>query len=785
MVERTFGAVTAGLSEPLALLALPVALAALWWLVTRGTGTAGPRSRRWLVASRTLIVVLLVVAAAGPYTVTSRETPGDPRVTLLVDRSDSMAVAPDVADSLAAGIERQGVPTTVTTIANGTDSDVGDGIAANLVRGGTVVVVSDGRVTGGRDLGATAELARSLNATVASVRVDPTQTERYVAVNGPSKTSVGVENTFLATVAGVDVGSTTLTVSVDGEEVLSRQVSGETGVEFSHAFESTGEHRVTATVGGGDRFAENDVYRRTVRVVDRPKVLYVSRGTYPLAEYLRQLYQVDTADEVPADLAEQGYYAVVLQNLAASEIGDVDALQRFVIDGNGLLVVGGPRAYGDGNYGESSLESMLPVSTGNASGSTANIVLAIDVSGSAQAGMRVQKAIALDVLDQLGDANVVGVVGFNDAVYAVAEPELLATSRAETADRIRRLRSGGSTSIAAGLRGAGEMLEGGAGTVVLISDGKAATRPAVDAATSLAGQGASVIAVGTGPDPQVETLRAVADASRGSYLRADETNRLRILFGGQNRRYSGDGLTVVEPNRFITAGVTLRSNPPLANDVTVKPGADFLVATASGDPAVASWRYGLGRVVSVTTYDGDGTLDGLLQRPDSLLVTKATNYAIGDPERRAQDVTEVADTRVGAETRVVYRGSARPSSPSLPPFRQVADGVYRTTVTPGSAGFAAALDAEYAVNYHAEYAGFGPSPALQALVEDTGGRTFAPDDPAAVAAFARDRARQVRQVRQRWSWALLAAALLLFVLEVVTRRIFVYRGTASNESGLP
>jgi Mg-chelatase subunit ChlD len=784
-VERTVRGVTVGLSEPLALAALPVALAALWWLVLRGTGTAGTRSRRWLLVSRTLLVVLLVVAAAGPYTVASRETPGDPRVTMLVDRSDSMAVSPAVADSLAAEVERQGVPVTVTTVADGTDSDVGDGIAANLVRDGTVVVVSDGQVTGGRELAATGELARSLNATVATVRVPVERSERYVRVNGPTKTSVGVENTFLASVDGVDVDTATVTVEVDGQEVLTQEVEGASGVEFSHTFETTGEHRITARVGGGDGFAANDVYRRTVRVVERPRILYVSRGDYPLREYLSRLYDVDTASEVPEDLGEQGYYAVVLQDLAASEVGNVDALQRFVIDGNGLMVVGGPRAYGDGDYGQSTLESMLPVRTGNASGSTANIVLAIDVSGSAGQGMTVQKAISLDVLEQLGDANVVGIVGFNSQAYAVARPQLLATGRAEMEDRIRRLQSGGSTDIAAGLRGAREMLGDGAGTVILVSDGKAATAPAVEEAAALRRRGSSVTAVGTGPSPQEETLRAIASTGGGSYLRAGETSRLRIRFGGQTRRYSGDRLTIVEPDRFITTGVTLESNPPLSNDVTVKPGADFLVATASGSPAVASWRYGLGRVVSVTAYDGEGTLGGLLQRPDSLLVTKATNWAIGDPERRAQDVTEVPDTRVGEPTPIVYRGSARPQPANLPRFQQVGEGTYRTTVTPTSQGFETALDAEYAVNYPAEYAAFGRSPELAALVEDTGGRTFAPDEAAAVAAFARERARQVREVERRWSWVLLTVALLLFLLEVSIRRLLVYRGVSSNESGLP
>ncbi|WP_234403558.1 BatA domain-containing protein, partial [Halarchaeum acidiphilum] len=148
----TLGGVTLGLATPLALVAIPVALVALWALVfARADGTAARRSRWALFASRAAIVALLLCAAAGPYTVTSAETAGDPHVTLLTDRSDSMNVTEPVT-GLTDAIEREGVPVTTATIGDGTRSRIGDGIAANLRSNGSVVAVSDGRVTGGRSL---------------------------------------------------------------------------------------------------------------------------------------------------------------------------------------------------------------------------------------------------------------------------------------------------------------------------------------------------------------------------------------------------------------------------------------------------------------------------------------------------------------------------------------------------------------------------------------------------------------------------------------------------------
>ena len=95
--------VVVGLGQPWVLAALPVAAVVLWALVfRRAGGTASARSRRRFLAARLVLAGLLVVAAAGPFTVVTMETPGEPSVSLLVDRSDSTTVSPAVAEELAA-----------------------------------------------------------------------------------------------------------------------------------------------------------------------------------------------------------------------------------------------------------------------------------------------------------------------------------------------------------------------------------------------------------------------------------------------------------------------------------------------------------------------------------------------------------------------------------------------------------------------------------------------------------------------------------------------------------
>lgn len=788
--EIAIGDVVVGLEIPVALALVPVVVAAVFGLTYwRAAGGASDRSRRLLTLSRVAVAVLVVLAVAGPYTVSTRETPGDPRVTLLTDDSASMEVVGG-ATGLADDIEAEGVPTRVATVGNGSRSRVGDGIVANLRENGSVVVVSDGQVTDGASLAEAGETARGLNATVSAVRLRTRATERHVRIDGPSKTSAGVPAAFLVSVGGTQTnGSVDLTVSVDGEEVETHTFERGSGAhEVRHTFNDTGPHRVVAEIESQDRYRRNDAFRSTVRVVERPRILYVAPGQgaaptadYPLRGYLGDLYNVTVAESAPDDLS--GYYAVVFQNAPADEVGNVSAVQEFVIDGGGLVTVGGPRAFERGGYEGTSFGSMQPVGSGESGPGTSRLVLAIDVSGSTQEGMRVQKSIALNVLEQLGDENEVGMVAFNYQPYRVASPQPLSQNREAVADRIRRLQSGGATEIASGLRGAADMLGDERGTVILISDGVDSSQTVPAAANRLESQGVRVIAVGVGQRTNVPRLQEIARLSGGTYIRADETNRLRILFGGASRQFEGSGLTIVNPNTFVTSGVELQSNPGNANDVSTKAGADLLVAGPEGDPIVARWRYGLGRVVSVTAFDDQGSLDGLLSRPDSLLVTKTVNYAIGDPERLRTGVADAGDTRVGEPTTVTYRGDRRPTGEGAQ-FRRVAPNRYEATVVPGDEGFEFVAGAEFAANYPGEYGGFGQSPALTRAVESTNGRMFGPDEGAAIAQFARESAVGVRELRDSWTWLALLLALVLFFTEVVVRRVQVYRGRTNRESGL-
>ena len=770
--------------NPLFLLLIPVAAAALYYvLIVSGTGSE--RRRYALLGSRVIVVSMLILAFAQPYVVQTTTVEGEERVHVLIDGSESMEVFDDIGEEIASDIENRGVNVETTRIAQGNSSPIGDALMSNIERDGSVLLVSDGQVTNGRSLVSAAEAARAVNAQVNAVNLSATEPESNVWLEGPSKASQGVEETFSVCIGGTDEGGGTATVEVDGQQVV--QKSGSGCDEFSHTFDSTGTYRMTAEVetGGSDTYGVNNEFYKTVRVVERPRILYVSQNRYPLLELLNQLYDVETAESVPSDLS--GYYAVVTQNLPANSAGDLESLQEFVIDGNGLLVAGGPNAYDTGGYDESLLGDMVPVKSGETS-RTSDVVILIDVSGSTEEGIDVQKGLALDALEQMGDGNRVGVVAFNQNAYNVHEMSELSTARGEIERTIQRLQSGGSTDISIGLQGAEDML-GGSGNIILISDGvvdQQGQQSAVSTARRLGAQDINVVSVGVGEiNTNADVMRAIADASGGSFFRATDTERLRVLFGGQDRQPEGSGLTIVDSSHFITDGVETSAELPSAHEVSVKATGRFLVSTGSGDVALASGRYGLGRVVSVTAHTGDGVLGGLLSEPDSALVSRSVNWAIGDPQRLVTDVYDVEDTRVGETTEISYRGGSRPSGTGLD-FSRTSQNRYVATVTPTERGFETAGDATYAVNYAAEYAGFGMSSSIYRATESTNGGVYEPTETAAIAQEVRSHASEPRETQRDLSWIALIVALLVYLVEVSLRRIHDVYGydirTAAREA---
>ena len=229
-------------------------------------------------------------------------------------------------------------------------------------------------------------------------------------------------------------------------------------------------------------------------------------------------------------------------------------------------------------------------------------------------------------------------------------------------------------------------------------------------------------------------------------------------------------LAVVNKNHYITTDLELNATITGFNDVTPKSGSLKLVALADGKPVLTVWRYGLGRVAALTTDDGTAWAGLLYRSPSSQLISSAVNWAVGDP-RPETDRVEGEDGWKGTPLEITISSSSRPSLPEAV-VEKIGDDRYLATFTPNSTGIYYMGDYGLAVNYPLEYRYIGFNPELPGLIMANGGKVFTEEEAgrSLIAEAARTSQRTVQERTSRRD-ALLLFALLIFLLEIVSRKI--------------
>lgn len=227
---------------------------------------------------------------------------------------------------------------------------------------------------------------------------------------------------------------------------------------------------------------------------------------------------------------------------------------------------------------------------------------------------------------------------------------------------------------------------------------------------------------------------------------------------------------MVNKNHYITADLEMNATITGFNDATPKPGSLELVSLADGKPVLTVWRYGLGRVAALTTDNGNAWAGQLYSSPSSQLISSAVNWAVGDP-RPEMDRVEAEDGWQGSPLQITIASTSRPSLPEAE-VEKVGDNRYLATFTPNSTGIYYIGDYGVAVNYPLEYRYIGFNPELSGQIMANGGKVFTEEEAARslIAEAARTSQRTVQERTSRRD-ALLLFALLIFLLEIVSRKI--------------
>ncbi len=756
----------------------------------RRTYTKKRRGRRILLAfTRIIIVSAVLVALAGPTTVDERRTQGDMHLKIFVDDSRSMELFDRSVAERLKGALGTSFPVTVVGTSEIDSSGIGDFLVRNMEQNDNVLLISDGQVTKGKQLADVLLLAHKLNASINTLQMSQQKADAWVTVSAPELSSSGTDTPVLVSVhqSGI-IPSVKLTVTLDGAEWTSQQVIFNSNGDFELPLTRNlpqGQHQVVARLEASDHFSQNNIFRTVIKVEPKPRVLLLTTSSNPpLVNLLNKVFDITSASSLPSDMAP--YSTIIIDNMQAKDLPPLDRITRFVTDGRGMFVVGGPSSLDRGGYKGTQFENLLPVSVGipkKDQNQSPVIVFVIDISGSSGAQFStsserivgdVQEDIAISILRGLKNDTKVGVVAFNTVPYVVAEIQEKG-KQPDLEEKIVMLNTFGGTLIDEGLRKALYLVsrEPGSKSVILISDGQ--TQLAGDAramAMGMTSNGIRLYTVGVGEGTNEDFMKLLANLGKGSYFRPKETDRVQIVLGApqDNNKNNTNSLQIVDFNDFITKDLLLQGRVSGFNSVIPKSSGKLLVTLTDGRPILTTWRFGLGRVAVLSTDDGSGWAGALLNNQNAPLISKTVFWTVGDPRESKQFDVLTTHGVVGEPLTIAVKSGGLPDEKGLS-FSKTDENIYTTTLSTKEPSFVKVLGHNIAINYPIELSKLGVSPDFVNLIQQSGGTTFSESDIGAIKKAVQEHSVRTEVSTVSWAWVPLSLALVLFLLEVIIRRV--------------
>jgi Ca-activated chloride channel family protein len=601
-----------------------------------------------------------------------------------------------------------------------------------------------------------------------------------------------------------------------------------------------GFHTFRAVVEAGqDTFSQNDRADSNTIVKGEPRILVLAGDQSVATELVTALrtegQNVDSIvpEALPTDFASLlTYDSVVVVDVPRLRFTDkqLEALQTYVRDlGRGLVMVGGPRAFGAGGYTKTPMEETLPVDMGvrnRQKEPDIALVVVIDKSGSMDAchcnsfqgggggggqmaGVRkvdIGKEAILRAAAALSARDELGVVAFDESAHWVVQTKPLGAI-ADLEGSIAGIQPLGTTNIFSGLDQAVRSLEKATATrrhIILLTDGwsRSGEYDRIIARMKAAGITLSTVGAGGGANPFLEQL---AKQGGGRFYAAANVSSIPDIFLKETQQVAGQ--QIIEEQFFpIQAGgspIIRGFNdgfPQLLgyNGTTIKSAAQLVLVSPRDDPLLAQWQYGLGRSVAWTSDSTGRWAKNWVAWPG---FTKFFSQLVGwtFPGEETGGIEASFET-LGGQTRLhvqsvesdgsprdFYSTMATVVGPDLQPVQvmldQVAPGVYEkdlgeiesgayavriSQTRPGAAALGRTVGLVEPVA--AEYRLLGVNkPFLAALRSATGGREIAlATDP-----WIHD-LRLTSSFTELWPW-LLILALLLWPLDIALRRVSLGR----------
>ncbi len=651
-------------ANPYLLLWIAPAAVLVWFLGRRSLHPMSSTRRRWLLAVRVACVLLILLALAAPaweldtedeaivFVVDHSKSLGPEGMASAAKRVN--AIMGDLPSDALVGIVSAGATTKVLrpvgadhgaltpdadlSERDGSETDLAGAVAlaSGLFPPGTsrrLVLVSDGLETRGDVTEAAREAAlRGIVIDAVPVHGPSRPDARIVRLRSSrARSHEGATIALTAEIEGSVSGKAKLRLFENGIEVESRDIEILGGKPQTEVFQRTPEERnlyrylARLEEFEGDTIAENNEAMSLVEVRGRPLMLLVE-GEPDEAHYLTTAMakegirlHVRPPEAFPQSLQELAVYdGIVLSDVPAFQLADraMTLIHDYVEQlGGGFLMIGGLRSFGVGGYYRTPIEDILPVRMQPPDKeerySTA-LVLVIDRSGSMRGNkIEICKSAAIATGEMLGKKDHIGVVAFDSRAHWVV-PLMRAGKKGEIASRIATLNASGGTNIHPGMTAAYEALKGIKARVkhmIVLSDGRTQGGGYQQLAQQAQQDDITVSTVGVGHGADNNLLASIAQAGGGKHYATNDPSTIPRIFTQDAATHLGKLVReqafrpqAVESHPML-AGWDASKAPELLGYVKTirKATTQVPLVTDIGDPLLAHWRFGLGKVTAFTS----------------------------------------------------------------------------------------------------------------------------------------------------------------------------------------
>lgn len=500
-----------------------------------------------------------------------------------------------------------------------------------------MVILSDGRPTIGNTEAAVQQAAAlGIEVSFVAFAREPGPEIQVSNLNVPGSVTAGQPFDLSLTIEA-EAATRAMVTILDAGTIIQRQEvdlrEGANNYTLTLPGSSAGfkDFRVQVDPVDNDNFYQNNQLSTFTQIVGPPRALLVSTELSEIRQLLPALeaagVTVDLAqpDDLPIGLAPLAQYdTVIMANVPATQLSNsrMEALDSYVRDlGGGLVFIGGPDSYAPGGYFQTPLEDTLPLETQIRDQQRLpqiTIAYVIDRSGSMGVpnpngipNIELAKEAIIRSIDFLQPTDRAGIVSFDTVGYWIADIQPV-LDRLSLQRFVATLRASGGTDILAGMRLVASTIVNEPSDrkhIILLTDGGASPNNLIELSETLnreQGVTTSVIAIGAG---SASFLADMAAAGGGNYHIVDLVETIPTIFAQEtvlaSRSYIIEEpfVPVLTASSPIMDGIV--SAPPLLGYVATTPKQTAQVILRGpepfSDPLLASWQYGLGRVVAFTS----------------------------------------------------------------------------------------------------------------------------------------------------------------------------------------